>query len=280
MLHILKHKIITLFVTAIMLLLITMPVFASGGNILKHHYTEIEQDQSVENVVVFGNDVQVSGIVHEAVIVVNGNLTIKNTARIDGLIIVINGDINQESGAKITDNILNISFTKEILNSLIIGLSIYLGSSLFKFVVSILLILLVLITVVLAKERLTSLEVLVQNATKRVLLIGMVSSIILLSLMILLSIIIIGLPIVLILLIMTAITLIIGMATFSRIIGQYIFPAGDKKLWQIALIGALAIIAAINFPIFGMLILIVLTWLSLGMTILWLFEKRKKTDHS
>ncbi|WP_339061598.1 hypothetical protein [Tepidibacillus marianensis] len=165
------------FIVLVILFITSIPVFASNQNIIERKDTNITKNQIVQNVVVVGNNATIEGTVKEAVIIINGDLTIKQTAHIQGLLVVLGGEIHQEHGASVTDDVLNIAFHREFLNSLILGIAIVVGFWLLNFGFSILMILFIGLTVLLAKKHLEPIHDQMKESPRRLILIGIATSI-------------------------------------------------------------------------------------------------------
>ncbi|MFV9510228.1 hypothetical protein [Tepidibacillus sp. LV47] len=259
----------------VILMTTSFPVHAANQNIIDNNQTNIAKDQSVENVVVIGNDLVIEGTVKDAVIVINGDLTVKQTAQIQGVVVVLGGGIQEEQGAKITDNVLNLSFRHEVLNSLLLGLSVIIGIWIAKFGLSILLILLLFLTVLLAKKRLKPIQDQIAKSPKRLIFIGIAASILLFAVSILLTITVIGIPIVMILLAIILGFLVLSLATLSKMVGAYLLRNKEDH-WKIPLVGAITLVAGINFPFFGGVLFLILVWISMGIMTLWISDWMKR----
>ncbi|WP_339061595.1 hypothetical protein [Tepidibacillus marianensis] len=92
---------------------------------------------------------------------------------------------------------------------------------------------------------------------------------------ILLTITVIGIPLVVMLLAITFIFIIITLATMSNLIGHYVLRSHDDN-WKVTLIGAMTLIAGINFPFFGSLLFLLIVWLSMGVMTLWFSDWFKR----
>lgn len=271
-----RNKLIFTFLIGILYLFCSSSVFAADGNVITRHDTVVPEKQMVENVVVIGGSSTIYGSVRDAVIVLNGDLDIKQTARITGVVIVVGGKINQEPGAQLTDNILNITFDEATANSLLIGSAMLIGFWLLQFMLSLFLIVLPVVTTVVARNRLQPFLTIVIGSPIRILVIGMVASLIILALAVLLSLTLIGIPIVVLLLLLTLLTCFLGLTVISQCIGNWIAESTGKPTWLTVSIGAAVIAAGVNIPFVGWILLAGIVWLSMGMVTLWLFEKRQQ----
>ncbi|MCF6093026.1 hypothetical protein L1765_03335 [Microaerobacter geothermalis] len=268
-------KWISFFAVMIFLLVLTVPAFAEGANRFERQDTVIPKEQIADNVVVIGGNATIYGSVRDAVIVIDGNLSIKDSARIMGLVLVVGGKIVQEPGAQVTDNVLNITFNDTVVNSLLIGGALLIGVWLLRIAFSFILVILPLLTMLIMKDKLTPFEGMVRQSPLRLVVVGMITSLLLISLGILLSITIIGLPFVLILMVISFLFFMIGLAVVSQIISNQLPGSADWPKWLQVGFGAVVITSGINIPLIGGLFLLSLIWLSLGIMTLWIWEKRK-----
>lgn len=268
-------------VQIILLILSVVTVFKSSlafaaENVQYGQDMVLQETQRVENVVIIGGDATIYGSVRDAVIVLNGDLNIKSSARINGLVLVIGGEIIQEPGPKLTDNVLNINFNQATANSLFIGGMFVAGVWFLRFMLSVMLIILPVVTFLIAKDRLEPLVSVVRLSLRRVFLVGVVMNILFVAICILLSVTIIGLPIVVLLLLFNLAVFLVGFAAVSQIVSEWIPTISDKPVWLKVLGGALLLTAGINFPLIGVILLLSLFWISLGSVTLLFLGKRKQ----
>ena len=267
-------QIVFFLILSVMIVFKSSIVFAAE-NVLHGQDTVLPEKQRVENVVIIGGNATIYGSVRDAVIVLNGDLNIKSSARIKGLVLVIGGKIIQEPGAQLTDNVLNINFNQATANSLFIGGIFVAGAWFFRFILSMMLIILPVITFLMAKDRLEPFVSVARLSLRRAFLIGVVINILFIAICILLSITIIGIPIVVLLLLFTLFVFLVGFTAVSQIVSEWIPGISDKPAWLKVLGGALLLTAGINFPLIGVILLLSLFWVSLGSVTLLFLGKRK-----
>ena len=243
-------------------------------NLFARHDTLIPEGQWVENVVVVGGDATVYGLVRDTVVVINGDLDIKKSAQVSGLVLVIGGKIVQEPGAQLTKSVLNINFDQAVLNSLILGVVLLTAAWFLKLAFSLLMIVLPVITAIIARHRIEPYKVLVRRSPWRLLIIGAAASMFITAIGALLSVTIIGIPIAIVLLIITILFFLLGMAAISIAAGEHLPLGTGRAQWITAAGGAIVLTAGINLPFFGSLLLIGLFWVSLGAVIMRLWENR------
>jgi hypothetical protein len=70
-----------------------MPTKAMAKGIFEHQDTIVPENQTVEDVVVVGGDATILGTVNDSVIVLNGNVDLKASAKINGFVLVIGGNV-------------------------------------------------------------------------------------------------------------------------------------------------------------------------------------------
>lgn len=246
----------------------------NSSDLFVHHDTLIPEGQTVENVVVVGGDAKIYGSVWDTVVVINGDLEIKKSAQISGLILVIGGKIIQEPGAQLRESVLNITFDEAVLNSLIIGGGLLAVAWILKFIFSLLLIVLPIITSLIARQRIEPYKLLVRQSPWRLLIIGAAASIFIIALGVLLSVTIVGIPIAFVLLLVTILFFLLGITAICMVAGDQLPLGAGRSPWMTAAGGSIAITAGVNLPFFGSLLLIGLFWLALGTVIMRLWEIR------
>lgn len=251
----------------------TSSVAFAAENVWYDKDTVLPKAQKVENLVVIGGNATVYGSVRDSVIVLNGNLNLKSSARIMGLVLVVGGEINQEAGAQLTDNVLNINLDHATANSLFIGGILVAGVWFLRFMLSLMLMVLPVIIFFVAKDRLDPFVSIVRSSAKRTLLIGAVVNILFIAICLLLSITIVGIPIAVLLLFFAMFVFLIGFTAVSRVVGEWMPRISGKPAWLKVFGGALLLTAGINFPLIGVALLLLLFWLSLGSAVLLFLEK-------
>ncbi|KQL53057.1 hypothetical protein AN964_05715 [Heyndrickxia shackletonii] len=272
---------LSFMVMVIISALLLTPVLADEKNIVNQKETIIPKNEKVENVIVLGDNATINGEVRVAVVVINGNLQINKTANIKGPVLVIGGQINQEIGAKVTEPIISLNLNDQTKNSFILGGLLFLASWITRLALSILLVLITVIAGIATKHKFNSLPEGLTMKPGRMIITGFISSLALFAISVLLTILIIGIPIVIIILIGVIISLIAGLIFLSGQLGSQLKLFEGKPKWLVLLAGSSFIVAAINFPLFGGIILLIISWFSLGLTVSWLYykftTKRKKS---
>lgn len=261
MFHILFSFIITL-----------LPSNVMAKSIFEHQDTTVPANQIVDDVIVVGGDANVSGTINDALIVFNGDVDLKATAKITGMVLVVGGKLHQEHGATVTGEVINISLDNQTSNSLLIGGGLVVGLWFVQLALSILLIIIPTFLTFVLKNRIDSMVQLVHQSFGRIFLTGFFVSLIVLAITILLSITVIGLPIVALLLLFVLILFILGLTSISQIIGERIQGLSEKRPIVVAA-GSLITVSLFNIPYVGVLFIIGLLLISLGSSTFWVLEK-------
>lgn len=268
-----RKFLLSFFIIFLMVLSVVNPAFAADRNIFNGNKTILPANERVDNVIVIGHDMDIKGKVDISAIVINGNLKISKTAKINGIVLVVNGSVNQEPGSYVKENILAFKFTDETLNHLLIGAALLLGNWLFHFIFSILLVLFsVLIGVFIKDKGEHSIDRLRRQAGKLTLT-GAIASFVLLGIILLLIISVIGIPIAIILAFPPMIFFLIGLSILSRIIGEKLISKLNPSNWVTSLTGSFVLVSIFNFPFFGWIMLLCIYWLSAGLLIVWVKER-------
>jgi hypothetical protein len=257
-------------------LLFTIPTNAMAKGVFEHQDTVVPANQVVDDVVVVGADTTIWGTVNDSVIVFNGDLNLKASAKVNGFVLVVGGKIQQEQGAFISDEIINLSFDKATQNSLLIGGGLVIGTWLLQLTVTIILILLPLLTILILKQRIQPFMTHARQSPGRLMYIGFFSSLILIALTVLLLVTVIGIPLAILLLVLVMLAFIIGMAALSIIVGEKIQGTFGRSNWIISLTGLILMVSLMNIPLVGIILFLGILLFSIGVITLWILEKAKR----
>lgn len=252
------------------------PAFAMDKHIFNEKKTVLPVNESVDNVIVFGHDIDIKGKVDTSAIVVNGNLKISKTAKINGLVLVLNGTVIQETGAYVKENILAFKFKSDTVNHLLIGAILLFSSWLLRFVISVGLVLLsILIGLLIHKREVASLQTF-KRQTGKLLLVGAVGWVALIGISLLLIFTVFGIPIAIILLIPPMLAFLFGTSVISEALGEKLISNVQTADWVKTFAGSFLLVSVYNFPFFGWLMLLCVFCLSNGLMLLWILGKRRK----
>ncbi|MDD9268518.1 hypothetical protein ACFPES_15880 [Paenibacillus sp. GCM10023248] len=276
-----KHSWYAISVLLIYFLLV-MPTNAVAKGIFDHQDTVIPPNQTVDDVIVIGGDATILGNVSDAVIVINGGVELKSSARVDGFVLVIGGNVRQEKGAVVKDEVMNFSFDTSTQNSLFVGGGLIVGTWLTQLAISILLVLLSVLTVFVSKGRMVAVIERARRAPGSLISIGFFSSLILSALSVLLLVTIIGIPLAVVIILFIAVAFIYGLAVLSLLVGSNLQMTKGRSDWLIALTGASVIVSFINIPLIGALIFLVIVLFSTGIMTMLIRDKwrKKRRDDS
>lgn len=261
----------------LMLLVLLIPGVASANSIFEHHNTTVPQGQSVDDVYVVGGDADVQGQVHGILVVVNGNLHLASTAKVDGLVVVIGGEAVQDSGAVLGDDIYTISLDTATQNSLLLGSGLVMGLWVLQLAGGLLMVLIPVLIRVLGKRRIAAFtEQCQQSAMGRLLYTGFFSGLLIAAISVLLLVTVIGIPFLVLIVIALIAAMAIGLTVISYWIGEQIKGTERMNDWLKVLIGASVLTAFTAVPLIGGIIFIIVLLLSLGICTQWLAGIRKK----
>jgi hypothetical protein len=264
------------FVYLVLLALLLLPSTAMATSIFEHQSVNVPVNQSVDDVVVIGADADIWGTVNSSVIVVNGTANIHSSAHIKGIVVIIGGKLQQDNGAEILNNIYDISFDNATKNSLLIGGGLLLGIWMIQLAGSLMIVLIPMLMLLFGKQRIASfINKYKAESQVRLLYTGFFSGLLLSAASLLLILTIIGIPFILIIGLIALVSFIIGITIVSYIIGERFQGSSEKVDWIKATIGSFILMAAINIPIVGLFILLVVLLYSLGITTTWVVEKTK-----
>lgn len=253
-----------------------MPTNAMAKGIFEHNDTIVPENQRIDDVIVVGGDATIWGTVNDSVIVLNGNVDLKESAKINGFVLVIGGNVQQEQGAVIKDEIINLSFNNATKNSLLIGGGLVVGTWLLQLAVSIVFVILSVLTVFLSKQRINSFVDRARQSPGYFLYIGFFSSLILIAMTVLLLLTIIGIPIAMFIFVFVVLAFVIGLSVLSMLVGERIQGTFNRSNWMISLTGSILLVSLMNVPLIGGLLFLGVAVFSIGIMTLWILEKLKR----
>jgi len=268
-----KGKWITGFLLSLIIICMGHPASAFGGDLIQNDRATVNKGQTVDNVVVFGNDATIKGHVRGSVIIIDGDLSIEKTAQIKDVVLVIGGDISQDKGAKVSDEVIDFKFGNGASLGFIIAGILLLTSWGLRLGFSLLFIVVVMITLLIMRNKTDNFERVVKERPLRVILIGAVSGVLLFVIGLLLSVTIIGIPVALLLFLFWLIFFFIGLSAASQMISRFIVRYEHRQPWLNGLFGALVLVGFINIPFLGCLLFIGILWLSTAYMTLWTLKK-------
>jgi hypothetical protein len=266
---VLKKIVFPLSIMLFFMLLI--PGIASAKSIFEHHSTTIPAGETINDLYVVGGDASVFGHVTGAVVIINGNLLLASSSHVEGVVLVIGGEIQQVPGAKLANNVYNLSLDSETQNSLLMGGGLVLGLWVLQLAASLLFVLITVLILIIGKQRAGSfIDKYRQESASRLLYTGLLSCLILTAISILLLVTIIGIPLLIVVLIIMIAAFALGGTVVSYRIGELNKGTSQNSEWIKVLIGASVIAAFANIPIIGWIVIGLVMLISLGICTQWI----------
>ena len=245
-----------------------------GGNPLV-----VPAGYSVDSVFALSSDAHIGGAVRDVVLVINGNVYLEPTARTD-LVIDLGGQVFNPANVSVKTGVFRLNLTPQFVNQLFIGLAMILGLWLTRLIISALGIIVLTGSGFLLRKHMQQGVNLLRISSLRILAIGMAASLILIGLAILLSLTVVGIPLAILILVMGMAAIILGILPVMEYLGKEIlsprlleYPSLSK--WFIL---ALLLVAVLNLPLIGLLVLLGASFTGLGVTLTtgWRYFKESK----
>lgn len=257
--------------------MLIIPGVGSAKSIFERHSTTVPAGETINDLYVVGGDASVFGHVSGAVVIINGNLLLASTADVEGVVLVIGGEVQQESGAKLADDVYNLSLDSETQSSLLIGGGLVLGLWVLQLGASLLFVLIsVLITIIGKRKTASFIDKYRQESTGRLLYTGLLICLILTAVSILLLVTIIGIPLLAVVLILSFAAFALGGTVVSYRVGELCKGTSQKPDWIKVLIGASVIVAFANIPILGWIAIVLVMLISFGISTHWIAGMLRK----
>lgn len=243
--------------------------------IVSRDSTAIGRNQTVEDVLVIGNDVTVAGDVSEILVVLDGNVHLKSTARAD-IVVDLGGTIRRDDGARV-NAVYHASLDTPFWNGTMFGIAMALLMWVAMLAVAICL---VGLSVLLCLAFRRSVQVplgYVERSVRRTGLTGVLMSLAFMGIGAVTAMTIVGLPITVVLLVIYLMTGIVGFSIVSLWIGRLALRHSARlpANWLVVLLGASLITAFTMIPFVGLLLFLLLWLVGIGTATGWAVQSWK-----
>lgn len=272
---------------ALLILWPATTVWAAAGSekqnsLISYQESLVPEGQTVNSVLLVGKNGIIAGTVKDEVIVIQGSVVIKSTARVADRVFVIGGDIQQEPGARVGKGVFNISTSDATINSFILGLITFFGIEVIKLILSICLILAAVIVMIAAPGTAGKTAKHLREGTLKSAVLGILGLVSFGLLMAAMASSIWGIPVALLVLVLLLVLLIIGFAGMSLVFGGLLREGVNLTKWSnstaqtnliLTCMGSLLLVAMLNLPIVGPVWGLLVIVLALGSAVQMLFVR-------
>ncbi len=236
--------------------------------------------ESVESVMAIGTDTHIAGTVTDIVLVINGNVYLEPTAKVD-LVINLGGQVSNHSTNEMKDGIFELNFTQQFLNNLFLGGVLLFGFWFMRLVLSLAGVVLLTGLGYLSKNSSHRSERLISSTSVvRLFGIGVACLLVIIALVVLLSLSIVGIPLAGILVIVALIAAFLGTLPIIKFLGEKILSPKLLDYPQLTrlLIQSVIFVSLANIPLLGFVFLLVVGIIGLGVTLSlsWIYLKQRK----
>lgn len=256
----------------LLVFLISWPAQAQASEMLTRlggNPAVVGQGQRVDTVVAIDTDAQIAGVVKDVVLVINGNVTLAASARVD-LVIDLGGHVANFSSEKVRSGVIEVSPTPELIQDLMLGALLLLGTWIARIVASLLGVLLLTGLGYAIHKHLDRASGFLANAPGRLFAIGVAGGLVSFALVVLLSVTIIGIPVAVLVLFLTALAAFLGILPLLDYLGREFLNAKVQDYPPITrwLILAGLFVALVNVPLLGFFFLLSVGAAGLGLSII------------
>ena len=266
--------------TLLILLLCSIPflhfqrvyAYRSAHTIISRHATFIRNGQVIDDALVLGHNVQIAGTVNEMIVVMDGDIHLLSTARVD-VVVDLGGHVVFAPGAHV-NKLIHISFRTPFWNGTIVGVFAVLLLWSGTFLVSVgLALMAVAMAWGLRSDLQTPLQML-EHSVRRAGFAGLLTSVLALAISGLLVATLFGIPLAVVLAVLYFGT---GMAGFSVVavwIGRIFFrdKMPDRPFWVYALAGVSLLTAFFNIPFIGIVLFVIIWMIAVGVSMVWFWK--------
>lgn len=239
--------------------------------------TTIPQNESVEDMLVLGHNVDVRGTVSEILVVFQGDVTLEPSSHTH-LVVNIGGRINQKPGAQV-DGLYHASLKSPFWGGVAIGGLLAVLTWMGMLAVSVALVVLAsLLALAFRSARIPLAST--DASVRRLGVIGLLASIATLAVCSLFALTVVGLPVTVVLFLVYLGSGCIGFGIASLWIGRLVWRDSEQVAsWRVAMLGAILITAFMNIPVIGLLLFAVVWLIGMGAVLMWArdtFKRRKR----
>lgn len=247
--------------------------------IVSQQTTTVPRGQFVEDVVVLGHDVTVSGDVSEILVVIDGNIHLTSTSR-SGIVVDLGGRIRQDPGARV-NAVYHVSLMTPFWNGALFGGTFVLLLWAAMLALSIGLVILSVLVCFALRHQIHAPLHSIEQSVRRVGVTGVLTSVVVLAISTLLAVTILGLPLTGLFIILYAVAGVIGFSIVSLWIGKLAMRNSpmERPVWVLSLIGSGLMMAVTNIPFIGILLFAIFWFVGVGAVTSWSFnvwKARKK----
>lgn len=219
--------------------------------IVSRHSVTIDAHETVDNVLVIGRGVVVSGSVPETLIVWQGNVHLAASARV-GRLLDVGGVVNQAPGAKIGD-LVTVSTASPVWNTVLLAAGLVMGLWIVRALLAAALLLIPVVISAFLGQRLPALETAKGQSFSRTGVMGFLVSMAVIGGAVVLAATVIGLPLSALLLLGYLGVGLLGWTSVSQwlgdIVGEAFFSSRTRGFRSF--IGASGLVAFVNIPVVG-----------------------------
>lgn len=242
---------------------------SAHAGLIRTSATAVSPGQVVGDIVVVGHNLTIGGIA-DHVLVVNGDVTLLPTARVD-MVVDLGGTVHTSPGARV-HALFHASLTDPFWSgALVAGLG---ALAAWGGLLAISIVLTLLLTVIAAALRETIRVPLaeMERSVRRVGLTGLFVSVGAIAFCALLAATLVGIPFAVLCFFLYAVAAMVGLAVVSVWIGRMVMNDPlQRPVWIVALVGVSLMVAFCNIPFVGLLLFCILWVVGVGVTTHWLW---------
>ncbi|KLU62572.1 hypothetical protein CEB3_c10930 [Peptococcaceae bacterium CEB3] len=270
------------FLALMLLFLVSWPAQAQASDMLTQlggNPAEVGAGQRVDTVVAVGTDARIAGWVKDIVLVINGNVILAPSARVD-LVIDLGGHVANFASEKVKTGVFEMNPTSGVTQDFLVGALLLIGTWLVRLLASLVGILLLTGLGYALHRHFERAAAFLEHAPGRLFAIGVAGALVSWALTVLLSLTIVGIPVAVFVFFLSFLAAFLGVLPLIDYLGREFLNARVQTYPPITrwLLLASLFTALINIPLLGFLFLLIFGAVGFGLTtvLLWSFFKERK----
>ena len=278
-----KKFLVVISLSLLVFTAITIPVKAanvvseelSPPDIIEFKNLFIPEEAIVEHVVVFGGSVTIAGKVTDEVVVINGNLNLLPTARLEKRAFVLGGHLSEETGAVVKKGIINLEAGSSNITSILLASILTILWGFIQLTITFALLIVLPALSWLFQSWCRQVEWECRSYCGKAVALGLLAGLAFLLMECLLIVSVVGMPFAFLLGLGFLLIAIFGISGVCLAIGRKIavmMGEFDKPMWLHTFYGAIVVALVVNNPFVGQLTFSISLLLGAGLVSLALFQ--------
>lgn len=228
-----------------------------------------------KDLIAIRGNIYVRGLIDNDVFALLGDIHLYPSAKVGGDVVAIGGKVMRDEGAQVGGNIVETTISGETVAAVsgfipAIGLTVLLGSVIFKLFMFLGFLALAVLLATLMTKQVGQISCKIESSWLKALLWGILGSLLICPIALVLAITIVGIPLIAVEFVLVSVAMVLGLAAASQLIGKKIFKAfkrPGKPMVTEAALGIVILFLIDLIPVIGKIVWCVVMLIGFGAAI-------------